>query len=317
MSASIQERTPSADFQGANGTQTSPKELNLWQSLASNGAILWGGGTLAILGLLAALAPWLYTIDPTAMDPAAANLLPWTQAEFMSLAGDSFPHFFIMGTDALGRDLWSRVAFGARVSIIVGVAAALLSLFAGMMIGVCAGYFRRLDGAIMRVMDGMMAIPNVLFAITLVAVWRPTLTIVVIAITIPEIPRVARLVRSVVLTVRGEAFVEAAIALDTPTIKIVLRHILPSAIAPVIVQGTYICASAMITEAVLSFLGVGLPPSLPTWGNIMAEGRTQFMQYPYGVLLPGLLLGVAVLAVNVLGDGLRDTLDPKFRKRTG
>jgi peptide/nickel transport system permease protein len=269
------------------------------------------------LALMAIAAPWLYTIDPTAIDPGSADLLPGTRAEFTTLAGDSFQHLFIMGTDSLGRDVWSRIAYGARVSLVVGAAVAVLALGIGLLVGLMAGYFRGLDTAIMRLMDGMMAIPGILFAITLVALWRPSLWTVVLAITVPEVPRVARLVRSVVLTVREEPFVEAAIALDTPTWKVMLRHILPSAIAPVIVQGTYVCAAAMLVEAILSFLGIGLPPDIPTWGNIMADGRQQFTEFPHSVLLPGLFLAVTVLAVNVLGDGLRDTLDPKFSKRGG
>jgi peptide/nickel transport system permease protein len=167
----------------------------------------------------------------------------------------------------------------------------------------------------MRVMDGMMAIPGILFAIVLVAVWRPSLLTVILAIVVPETPRVARLVRSVVLSVREEPYVEAAIALDTPTWKLMLRHILPNTVAPLIVQGTFVCAAAMLTEAVMSFLGIGLPSDVPTWGNIMSEGRAYFTSHPSTVLLPGAFLALTVLAVNMLGDGLRDALDPKFNKR--
>ncbi|MEO6031456.1 MAG: ABC transporter permease, partial [Burkholderiaceae bacterium] len=245
------------------------------------------------------------------------NLLPGTRAEFMTLGGDTFQHWFAMGSDSLGRDLWSRVVYGARVSIAVGVSVALLAVVLGVGIGLVAGYFRRLDGLIMRLMDGVMTIPGILFAITLVAVWRPSLATIIIAIAIPEIPRVARLVRSVVLSIREEPYVEAAVALDTPTWKVLVRHILPNAIAPLIIQGTYVCASAILVEAILSFLGVGMPPEIPSWGNIMAEGRTQFTQYPQNVLFPGIFLALTVLAVNILGDGLRDTLDPKFKKRGG
>jgi peptide/nickel transport system permease protein len=183
-------------------------------------------------------------------------------------------------------------------------------------VGLTAGYFRRIDGIVMRVMDGVMAIPAILFAVSLVALFGGTLLMVIVAIAVPEIPRVARLVRSVVLSLREEPYVEAAIALDTPTWKILLRHILPNAIAPLVIQGTYVCASAILVEAILSFLGVGLPAEMPTWGNIMAEGRSQFNQFPHNVLFPGIFLALTVLSVNVLGDGLRDTLDPKFNKRT-
>lgn len=280
-----------------------------------NGAVQLGGGVLVLLALMAVAAPWLGTIDPTAIDPASGNLLPGAEGEFNSLAGDTFQHFFLMGSDSLGRDIWSRVVYGARVSMTVGIAVAVLALLGGIIVGLAAGYFRRLDGVLMRLMDGLMAIPGILFAITLVAAWRASVWTIVVAIAVPEIPRVARLLRSVVLTIREEPYVEAAIALDTPPLKVLTRHILPNAIAPLIVQGTYICASAILVEAILSFLGVGMPVDIPTWGNIMAEGRIQFTQFPHNVLVPGAFLALTVLAVNILGDGLRDTLDPKFSKR--
>ena len=291
------------------------RRISMTRRVLRNGAVRFGGIALALLILGTVGAPWLGTIDPTLIDPASANLLPGTHAEFMTLGGDAFQHWFAMGSDSLGRDLWSRVVYGARVSLSVGVAVALMALSAGMLVGLIAGYFRHLDGLIMRVMDGLMAIPGILFAITLMAVWRASLTTIIVAITVPEIPRVARLVRSVVLTIREEPYVEAAVALDTPTWKVLTRHILPNAIAPLIIQGTYVCGSAILVEAILSFLGVGMPPDVPSWGNIMAEGRTQFTQYPYSVLFPGIFLALTVLAVNILGDGLRDTLDPKFNKR--
>ncbi|MBK1663941.1 peptide ABC transporter permease [Rhodospirillum rubrum] len=293
------------------------RRRSLTQRLLANWSVRLGGGVLAILITMAIAAPWLGTIDPTAMDPGSGNLLPGTQAEFITLAGDSFDHFFLMGSDSLGRDIWSRALFGARVSITVGISAALVALVFGMTVGMAAGYFRRLDTVVMRIMDGVMAIPGILFAISLVALFGGTLPTVIAAIAIPEIPRVGRLVRSVVLTIREEPYVEAAIALDTPTWKILLRHIMPNAVAPLIIQGTYVCASAILIEAILSFLGVGLPADMATWGNIMAEGRSQFNQYPHNVLFPGIFLVLTVLSVNILGDGLRDTLDPKFNKRGG
>jgi peptide/nickel transport system permease protein len=289
----------------------------LWRRVLRNWSVRLGCGALLLLIFVAVAAPWLGTIDPTAMDPASANLLPGVRAEFSDLSGATFQHFFLMGTDSLGRDTWSRVVYGARVSLSVGITVALLALTFGALVGVAAGYFRRLDDVIMRAMDSLMAIPSILFAITLMALWRPTLVTVIVAITIPEIPRVARLVRSIVLTIREEPYIEAAISLATPTVKILWRHILPNAIAPLIVQGTYVCASAILVEAILSFLGVGLPPDIPTWGNVMADGRMQFNQFPQTVLFPGVFLALTVLAVNILGDGLRDTLDPKFNKRGG
>jgi peptide/nickel transport system permease protein len=289
---------------------------SLLRRVISNWSVRLGGGVLCILILAALFAPWLGTIDPTAMDPGSGNLLPGTRGDFNSFDGDVIPHWFIMGTDSLGRDIWSRALYGARVSITVGIAVALLALVLGLCVGLTAGYFRRIDGIVMRLMDGVMAIPAILFAVSLVALFGGTLLMVIVAIAVPEIPRVARLVRSVVLSLREEPYVEAAIALDTPTWKILIRHILPNAIAPLIIQGTYVCASAILVEAILSFLGVGLPAELPTWGNIMAEGRSQFNQFPHNVLFPGIFLALTVLSVNVLGDGLRDTLDPKFNKRT-
>lgn len=296
---------------------SSPERRRALAKTLRNGSVRFGGGILLVLILMAIFAPWLGTIDPNAIDPASGNMLPLSSGEFMSLAGDTFHHFFLMGSDALGRDIWSRTVYGARVSITIGIAVALLALALGMLVGLLAGYFRRVDGLVMRLMDGLMAIPGILFAISLVALFGGTVTTVIIAIAIPEIPRVARLVRSVVLTIREEPYVEAAIALDTPIWKILLKHILPNAIAPLIVQGTYVCAAAILVEAILSFLGVGLPTDMATWGNIMSEGRAQFNEYPYAVLLPGVFLALTVLAVNILGDGLRDTLDPKLNKREG
>ena len=293
------------------------KRTTTLQRVLRNGAVRAGGIVLSLLILMAVTAPWLGTIDPMAMDPASANLMPGTRAEFSSLTGETFDHVFVMGSDSLGRDIWSRTVFGARVSITVGISVAAVALLLGTLVGMFGGYFRRIDSVLMRVMDGVMAIPGILFAISLVALFGGTLTTVVVAIAIPEIPRVARLVRSVVLTIREEAYVEAAIALDTPVWKILFKHILPNAIAPLVVQGTYVCAAAILVEAILSFLGVGLPADMATWGNLMAEGRAQFNQYPHNVLFPGIFLALTVLSVNILGDGLRDTLDPKFNKRGG
>ncbi|BDB24461.1 peptide ABC transporter permease [Cupriavidus sp. TA19] len=287
------------------------------RTVLGNGAVRAGGAILLLMLFLAVAAPWLYTIDPNTMDPASSQLAPGTRAEIMTLAGDTFERLFLFGTDSLGRDIWSRTLYGARVSLAVGVCVALASVVLGLAVGLVSGYFRWLDGPVMRVMDGMMAIPGILFAIVLVAAWRPSLLTVIVAMTVPDTPRVARLVRSVVLSVREEPYVEAAIALDTPAWKLMLRHILPNTIAPLLVQGTFICAGAMLVEAVMSFLGIGLPTDIPTWGNIMAEGRAHFTSHPHSVLLPGAFLALTVLAVNMLGDGLRDTLDPKFNKRNG
>jgi len=278
-------------------------------------AVATGGAVLALLVAAAVLAPWLGTVDPSLFDPASRDLLPGQVGEITTLEGETLKHRFLMGSDSFGRDIHSRVIYGTQVSLIVGVCTALVALALGIVLGLVSGYVRWLDGVLMRVMDGLMAIPAILIAIALVAMWRGGLLTVVIAIAIPEIPRVTRLVRSLVLSIREEPYVEAAISLGTPTWKIMLRHILPNTVAPLVVQGTFICASGILTEAILSFLGVGLPPDIPTWGNVMAEGRAQFNQYPHNIFFPGIFLALTVLAVNILGDGLRDTLDPKMAKR--
>jgi peptide/nickel transport system permease protein len=220
-----------------------------------------------------------------------------------------------MGTDSLGRDIYSRVLYGARVSMLVGISVALISIAAGLVIGLLAGYIRWLDGFVMRIMDGLMAVPAILLALALVSLSTAGLRAVILAIVIPEVPRVVRLVRSVVLSIREEPYVEAAIALGAHTVPLIVRHVLPNAVAPLIVQATYVCASAIVIEAILSFLGVGIPPQTPTWGNIMAEGRSLFRVFPHNILFPGIFLAATVLAVNIMGDGLRDSLDPRLRNR--
>jgi peptide/nickel transport system permease protein len=283
----------------------------LWR----NWSVRIGGAALLFLLGISLLAPWLGTVDPTLFDAGSRDLRPGAAGEIMTLEGEVLKHTFLMGSDSFGRDIYSRVLYGTRVSLVVGMAAALLSLAFGVVLGLVAGYVRWLDGPLMRIMDGIMAIPAILIAIAVVALWRASLPTVIVAIAIPEIPRVTRLVRALVLSIREEPYVEAAVALGTSTPRIMFGHILPNTIAPLLVQGTYICAFAILLEAILSFLGVGLPPDIPTWGNIMAEGRVQFVAYPHNVFFPGVFLAVTVLAVNILGDGLRDTLDPKMAKR--
>ena len=286
-----------------------------WARVRRNVSVRIGGTALLLLVLIALLAPWLGTVDPTLFDPASRDLLPGKFGEITTLEGETIKHRFLMGSDSFGRDIYSRVIYGTQVSLIVGLATAVVAMAFGIVFGLLAGFFRWLDGPLMRVMDGVMAIPAILIAIALVAMWRGSLATVVVAIAIPEIPRVTRLVRSLVLSIREEPYVEAAISLGTPTWLIMLRHILPNCVAPLVVQGTFICASGILTEAILSFLGVGLPPDIPTWGNVMAEGRAQFNTYPHNIFFPGIFLAITVLAVNILGDGLRDTLDPKMAKR--
>ncbi len=286
-----------------------------WARVKRNTSVRIGGTVMLILVAIALLAPWLGTVDPTLFDPASRDLKPGAMGEITTLEGETLRHRFLMGSDSFGRDIHSRVMYGTRVSLIVGLFTAVVALAFGITLGLVSGFVRWLDGILMRVMDGLMAIPAILIAIALVAMWRGSLLTVVVAIAIPEIPRVTRLVRSLVLTIREEPYVEAAISLGTPGWKIMLRHVLPNTVAPLVVQGTFICAAGILTEAILSFLGVGLPPEIPTWGNVMAEGRSQFNDHPHNIFFPGFFLAVTVLAVNILGDGLRDTLDPKMAKR--
>jgi peptide/nickel transport system permease protein len=264
--------------------------------VAAFGAVL-----LAVIVGAALFAPLMGTIDPTSLSPSN-RLKPPTSANWL-------------GTDQFGRDVWSRMVYGARVSLIVGSLVALFSVSLGLVIGMVAGYIRWMDMLVMRFMDGLMAIPGILLAIALVSLSGASIATVVIAITIPEIPRVVRLVRAVVLSVREEPYVESAISVGTPLVQVLYRHVLPNCIPPLIVQATYICASAMLTEAILSFLGAGTPPIIPSWGNMIAEGRIFFQIAPWNILWPGIALSLTILAVNVLGDGLRDRLDPKIAKR--
>jgi peptide/nickel transport system permease protein len=274
-----------------------------------------GGAILALILLIGLTAPFLGTRDPSQIDPISRNKRPGAVRVLTGADGRQVSTTYWMGTDSLGRDIYSRVLYGARVSLLVGVSVALISVAVGLVIGLLAGYLRWLDGFVMRIMDGLMAMPAILLAIALVSLSTAGLRAVILAIVIPEVPRVVRLVRSVVLSIREEPYVEAAIALGARTMPLIVRHVLPNALAPLIVQATYVCASAIVIEAILSFLGVGIPPETPTWGNIMAEGRTLFRVFPHNILFPGIFLAATVLAVNIMGDGLRDSLDPRLRKQ--
>jgi peptide/nickel transport system permease protein len=286
----------------------------LRQLLRSTSVII-GGLIVGAMVIIGALAPWLDTRDPAEVNPSVRNKLPGFTATIRDDDGNKVPVTYRFGTDSLGRDIYSRVVYGARVSLIVGLTVSLISIVIGLLIGLIAGYVRWLDGILMRFMDGLMAIPAILLAIGLVSVFRAGLFAVVVAIVVPEVPRVVRLVRSIVLSIREEPYVESAITVGTPTPLLIFRHVLPNTIAPLIVQGTFICAAAILIEAILSFLGIGIPPEIPTWGNIMAEGRTLFRVFPQNILYPGIFLAVTVLGVNMLGDGLRDVLDPKMERR--
>ncbi|MGJ7527776.1 ABC transporter permease [Variovorax sp. GB1P17] len=263
--------------------------------------LIIGALLLIAIAILSIAAPWIATHDPQDIDPLARMQPP------------SAEHWF--GTDALGRDVFSRAVWGGRVSMIVGASVAVLATFFGILLGLVSGFVRWADGFIMRVMDGLMAIPGILLAIALMAVTRASLTTVIIAITVPEIPRVVRLVRSLALTLREQLFVEAAHAVGTRLPTILVRHVLPNIVAPLVVQSTFVAAAAVLTEAALSFLGVGVPAQTPSWGNMMAEGRNFVTVAFHIILYPGLLLAATVLAINLLGDGLRDALDPRLARQ--
>ena len=263
--------------------------------------IFIGGLLLFIVVCIGLFAPLLFTTDPTALAPARRTRAP--NAEYW------------FGSDMLGRDVYSRVLYGTRISLIVGFSVAVVASTVGLFIGLTSGFIRQVDTVVMRVMDGLQSIPGILLAIALMALTRASVQNVVVAIAVTQVPPVARLVRSVVLSLREQPYVEAAVAAGTRMPIIILRHILPNTLAPVIVQATFICASAMLTEATLSFIGAGTPPIIPSWGNIMAEGRALWQVKPYIVFFPAAFLSVTVLAVNLLGDGLRDALDPRLAKR--
>jgi peptide/nickel transport system permease protein len=250
---------------------------------------------LALILISGVLAPLWWTGDPMQMKPVQRLRPPSPERWF--------------GSDHFGRDVYTRTLYGTRVSLMVGTAVSVLSLALGTTLGLVIGFYRRLDTVMMRVMDGLMAIPAILLALALMAMMRGSVRNVVIALVIPEIPRVIRLVRASVLSLREHTMVEAARALGVGTPRILLRYVLPALVAPLIVQATYICASAILFEAYLSFLGAGTPPHIPSWGNIMAEGKTYVQLAFWIILFPGLFLALTVLAINLVGDGLRELLD--------
>lgn len=284
--------------------QDAPAKVSLLdgiRDLLSSWPVFIAAMIMLSMFVMALAAPFLATADPLAINPA------------VRLGTISSENYF--GTDSLGRDVFSRVIYGARTSLFVGFIAAIASVLLGLLIGVIAGYFRMADMIIMRVMDGIMSIPSIVLAVALVSLAGASLTAVLVAIIVPEFPRVVRLVRGVILNLRTEPYVEAAISLGTPLPKLLVRHMIPNTLAPLIVQGSFILASAMLTESILSFLGVGLPPEIPSWGNIMAEGRRYFQMLPGLIFFPGIFLALTVLSINLIGDALRDTLDPKMVRR--
>jgi len=279
----------------------SPNVARFKDALRRHPTAIAGAIVLLLMVLIAVFAPLLGTVDPLALSPIK---------RMRPVSGE-----YWFGTDMLGRDVYSRVIYGTRVSLVAGLAVAVLATSVGLVIGLVTGYLRWLDAVMMRVMDGLMSIPSVLLAIALISLTTASLRNVIVAIAITEVPRVVRLVRSLVLTLREQPYVEAAIASGTRLPAILAKHILPNTLAPLLVQATYICASAMITEAILSFVGAGTPPNIPSWGNIMAEARSLIQVAPTILLFPGIFLSLTVLSVNLLGDGMRDALDPRLARR--
>jgi len=288
---------PTAD----SGTEERAFVVPRWRWLKKHPTLIVGLGLLSIVTVLSVAAPWIAPFDPQDIDPLAR------------IQPSSHEHWF--GTDALGRDVLSRALWGGRVSLVVAFSVSMLATVIGVLLGLTAGFVRRADAIVMRFMDGLMAIPGILLAVALMAVIQASLTTVILAITVPEIPRVVRLVRSLALTLREQLYVEAAHAVGTRLPTILWRHVLPNMVAPLIVQATFVAAAAVLTEAALSFLGVGVPAQTPSWGNMMAEGRNFVVVAFHVILYPGILLAVTVLAINLVGDGLRDALDPRLAKQ--
>lgn len=280
------------------------KPVTLSQTIAGvlkSPSVRVGSAILILFVSIAVFAPLLFTVDPLQLNPLNRMKPPSSAAWF--------------GTDSFGRDIYSRVLFGARTSLIIGLAVVAISVTIGLTLGVLSGYVRQLDGPIMRVMDGFMAIPAILLAIALIAVTGASLVTVIAAITVSEVPRIVRLVRGVVLSVREEPFVEAGIAAGGKLPQILWKHILPSTIAPLTVMASFVASHAILAEALLSFLGAGLPPEIPSLGNVIAEGRKLFQLHPEHVFIPGIALSVMILGINLFGDGLRNQLDPRVKKR--
>ncbi|MBM3521352.1 MAG: ABC transporter permease [Alphaproteobacteria bacterium] len=283
----------------ASGTER--RVARLLRRVFRHRGIAIGGTLLAAIVAVSLGASLITAVDPQDIDPVDRLMAPDATHPF--------------GTDNLGRDIFARTLHGGRVSLLVGVSVAVLASTLGTLLGLVSGFLRVADAIVMRAMDGLMAIPTILLAIAMVALTKPSVLNVILAVTLVEVPRVARLVRSVVLTIREQPYVEAAITVGTKLPKLLLRHVLPNALAPLIVQATYIASSAILIESLLSFLGAGTPPEIPTWGNVVAEGRNYFQVASWIIFFPGLFLGLTVLAINLLGDGLRDLLDPQTARR--
>jgi peptide/nickel transport system permease protein len=272
-----------------------------WLRLLLRRRIALVGAILVVINVLIAIfAPAIGRWEPQLLD-VKARLSPPDPRHWM-------------GTDDVGRDVWSRVVYGTRLSMLVGGVVMLFSFVGGVVFGLLGGYYRPLDNVLMRIMDGFMAFPPIILAIALMASLGPSVVNVIVALGVVYVPRVARIVRGSVLVIRETPYVEAARALGVPDLVVLRRHVLPNCLSPVIVQGTFIFAAAVLGEAALSFLGVGVPPQIPSWGNVLAEGRLYLQQAPWLTLFPGAAIMACILGLNLFGDGLRDMLDPKMQR---
>jgi peptide/nickel transport system permease protein len=272
-----------------------------WATLRKHKGILAGGIVLTILVIAAVFAPLIVTNDPRRI------------SAYTHLRAPNQYYFF--GTDSQGRDVFSRVIYGARLSLFVGFFTSVVTIVLGTLIGMVASFYRRVDAVIMRIIDGMMAFPGIILAIGIMAVRGPSIANIIVALSVVGTPRVVRLVRSVVLGLRDTPFVESAIAIGNPDVRIMWRHILPNILAPLIVQASITFADAILAEATLSFLGAGAPPEIPSWGSMLSDSKNLLQQAPWTMLFPGAALALAIFGLNILGDGLRDLLDPRLRER--
>jgi peptide/nickel transport system permease protein len=297
------------EIESADAVLSSARREPLWRRLLRNPSVLIGGALVLLIALMGIAAPMLSSHDPAAINPSNRNKTPGYESTMRDDEGKKITVVSRFGTDSLGRDVYTRVVYGARVSLIVGIAVAVLSVAVGLAIGLVAGYFRVFDNIVMRVMDGLMAIPAILLAITLVSLSGASLLTLIIAVAVPEIPRVVRLVRAIVLSIREEPYVEAAISVGTPVYKILWRHVLPNTVAPLIVQATFIAGAAILLEAALSFLGVGIQPPDPSLGLMISQSQSFFSTAPHLLFFPGLAIVLTVLGFLLIGDGLRDAFD--------
>lgn len=276
--------------------------VNNLRRLFGNRTIALGLFILLVVVFAALLAPWVA--------PYAPNKLSIVN----KLQGPSLAHFF--GTDEFGRDIFSRAIYAGRISLLVSLGVVAISTVLGIILGVTAGYFLRLDAPISRLLDAMMSFPDILLAIALVAALGPSLMTVIIALGITYAPRLARIVRGSTLVIREMPYIEAAISLGLPTWQVLLRHVLLNLASPILVQATFVFASAMLAEASLSFLGVGVSSDMPTWGTMLASGREYMNNAPWLMLFPGLAIVFSVLSLQLVGDGLRDLVDPRLAKES-